>query len=89
MQEGIFIAVTVLEHKCSAICTALAVVRTLVLLSLQVSSLKNRLKKVSTTTGDGVSRAFLKAQAALFGSYRNALQIEPVRDGAGEPIESN
>lgn len=50
-----------------------------VLLSLQVSSLKNRLKKVSTTTGDGVSRAFLKAQAALFGSYRNALQIEPVR----------
>ncbi|XP_031434017.1 DENN domain-containing protein 1A isoform X3 [Clupea harengus] len=42
-----------------------------------VSSLKNRLKKVSTTTGDGVSRAFLKAQAALFGSYRNALQIEP------------
>lgn len=44
-----------------------------------MSSLKNRLKKVSTTTGDGVSRAFLKAQAALFGSYRNALQIEPVR----------
>ncbi|XP_062333579.1 DENN domain-containing protein 1A isoform X2 [Osmerus eperlanus] len=46
-----------------------------------VSSLKNRLKKVSTTTGDGVARAFLKTQAALFGSYRNALQIEP-----GEPI---
>ncbi|XP_041090339.1 DENN domain-containing protein 1A-like isoform X5 [Polyodon spathula] len=42
-----------------------------------VSSLKNRLKKVSTTTGDGVARAFLKAQAALFGSYRNALKIEP------------
>ncbi|XP_063065998.1 DENN domain-containing protein 1A isoform X2 [Engraulis encrasicolus] len=42
-----------------------------------ISSLKSRLKKVSTTTGDGVSRAFLKAQAALFGSYRNALQIEP------------
>ncbi|XP_046900499.1 DENN domain-containing protein 1A isoform X4 [Hypomesus transpacificus] len=46
-----------------------------------VSSLKNRLKKVSTTTGDGVARAFLKTQAALFGSYRNALQFEP-----GEPI---
>ncbi|XP_076613565.1 DENN domain-containing protein 1A isoform X2 [Chaetodon auriga] len=46
-----------------------------------VSSLKSRLKKVSTTTGDGVARAFLKSQAALFGSYRNALQIE-----SGEPI---
>ncbi|KAM9518607.1 DENN domain-containing protein 1A isoform 7-T7 [Salvelinus alpinus] len=46
-----------------------------------VSSLKNRLKKVSTTTGDGVARAFLKTQAALFGCYRNALQIQP-----GEPI---
>ncbi|KAG7235524.1 hypothetical protein INR49_002570, partial [Caranx melampygus] len=43
-----------------------------------VSSLKSRLKKVSTTTGDGVARAFLKTQAALFGSYRNALQIESV-----------
>ena len=38
----------------------------------------SRLKKVSTTTGDGVARAFLKAQAAFFGSYRNALKIEPV-----------
>ncbi|XP_068608623.1 DENN domain-containing protein 1A [Brachionichthys hirsutus] len=46
-----------------------------------VSSLKSRLKKVSATTGDGVARAFLKSQAALFGCYRNALQIEP-----GEPI---
>ncbi|OPJ67612.1 DENN domain-containing protein 1A isoform D [Patagioenas fasciata monilis] len=46
-----------------------------------VSALKNRLKKVSTTTGDGVARAFLKAQASFFGSYRNALKIEP-----GEPI---
>lgn len=46
-----------------------------------ISSLKNRLKKVSTTTGDGVARAFLKAQAAFFGSYRNALKIE-----AEEPI---
>ncbi|XP_053229701.1 DENN domain-containing protein 1A isoform X5 [Podarcis raffonei] len=44
-----------------------------------VSALKSRLKKVSMTTGDGVARAFLKAQAAFFGSYRNALKIEPVR----------
>ncbi|KAM6902476.1 DENN domain-containing protein 1A [Xenentodon cancila] len=49
-----------------------------------VSSLKSRLKKVSATTGDGVARAFLKSQAALFGSYRNALQIE-----SGEPITFN
>ncbi|XP_068191708.1 DENN domain-containing protein 1A isoform X2 [Antennarius striatus] len=49
-----------------------------------VSSLKSRLKKVSATTGDGVARAFLKSQAALFGCYRNALQIEP-----GEPITFN
>ncbi|XP_031746736.1 DENN domain-containing protein 1A isoform X2 [Xenopus tropicalis] len=46
-----------------------------------VSALKNRLRKMSTTTGDGVARAFLKAQASLFGSYRNALKIEPA-----EPI---
>uniref|UniRef100_A0A8C0Q2N7 DENN domain containing 1A n=1 Tax=Canis lupus familiaris TaxID=9615 RepID=A0A8C0Q2N7_CANLF len=44
---------------------------------MEISSLKNRLKKVSTTTGDGVARAFLKAQAAFFGSYRDALKIEP------------
>lgn len=44
----------------------------------QVSTLKSRLKKVSTTTGDGVARAFLKSQASFFGSYRNALKIEPV-----------
>ncbi|XP_027880489.1 DENN domain-containing protein 1A isoform X1 [Xiphophorus couchianus] len=49
-----------------------------------VSSLKSRLKKVSTTTGDGVARAFLKSQVSLFGSYRNALQFE-----AGEPITFN
>uniref|UniRef100_A0A3Q4G3B2 DENN/MADD domain containing 1A n=1 Tax=Neolamprologus brichardi TaxID=32507 RepID=A0A3Q4G3B2_NEOBR len=41
-----------------------------------VSALKSRLKKVSATTGDCVARAFLKSQAALFGSYRSALQIE-------------
>ncbi|XP_063792919.1 DENN domain-containing protein 1A isoform X2 [Pseudophryne corroboree] len=42
-----------------------------------VSALKSRLRKVSTTTGDGVAHAFLKAQASLFGSYRGALKIEP------------
>ncbi|XP_061603882.1 DENN domain-containing protein 1A isoform X6 [Phyllopteryx taeniolatus] len=47
-----------------------------------VSSLKSRLKKFSTTAGDGVARAFLKSQASLFGSYRNALQIELKGSGA-------
>uniref|UniRef100_A0A4W3K6K5 DENN domain containing 1B n=1 Tax=Callorhinchus milii TaxID=7868 RepID=A0A4W3K6K5_CALMI len=46
-----------------------------------ISSLKNKLKKQSTATGDGVARAFLKAQAALFGSYRDSLRYKP-----GEPI---
>lgn len=46
-----------------------------------VSALKNKLKKQSTATGDGVARAFLRAQAALFGSYRDALRYKP-----GEPI---
>ncbi|NXJ83287.1 DEN1B protein, partial [Trogon melanurus] len=46
-----------------------------------VSALKNKLKKQSTATGDGVTRAFLRAQAALFGSYRDALRYKP-----GEPI---
>ncbi|XP_048448184.1 DENN domain-containing protein 1B-like, partial [Rhincodon typus] len=46
-----------------------------------VSSLKYKLKKQSTATGDGVARAFLKAQAALFGSYRDALRYKP-----GEPV---
>ncbi|GAB5583567.1 DENN domain-containing protein 1B isoform X5 [Prionailurus iriomotensis] len=46
-----------------------------------VSTLKNKLKKQSTATGDGVARAFLRAQAALFGSYRDALRYKP-----GEPI---
>ncbi|XP_078282510.1 DENN domain-containing protein 1A isoform X3 [Rhinoraja longicauda] len=49
-----------------------------------LATLKNRLKKVSTTAGDGVARAFLKTQAALFGSYRDALKIEPE-----EPITFN
>ncbi|XP_040215820.1 DENN domain-containing protein 1B isoform X3 [Rana temporaria] len=46
-----------------------------------VTTLKSKLKKQSTSTGDGVSRAFLRAQAALFGSYRDALRYKP-----GEPI---
>lgn len=46
-----------------------------------VSTLKSKLKKQSTSTGDGVSRAFLRAQAALFGCYRDALRYKP-----GEPI---
>nr|KAF6395173.1 DENN domain containing 1B [Rousettus aegyptiacus] len=46
-----------------------------------VSALKNKLKKQSTATGDGVARAFVRAQAALFGSYRDALRYKP-----GEPI---
>lgn len=46
---------------------------------LKASALKNRLKKSSNTVGDGAARAFLKSQAALFGSYRSALRIEPVK----------
>ncbi|KAJ7332390.1 hypothetical protein JRQ81_014570 [Phrynocephalus forsythii] len=46
-----------------------------------VSALKNKLKKQSTATGDGVARSFLRAQAALFGSYRDALRYKP-----GEPV---
>ncbi|XP_029284928.1 DENN domain-containing protein 1B [Cottoperca gobio] len=46
-----------------------------------VSSLKSKLKKQSTATGSGVARSFLRAQAALFGSYRDALRYKP-----GEPI---
>ncbi|XP_043913592.1 DENN domain-containing protein 1B-like isoform X2 [Protopterus annectens] len=46
-----------------------------------VSLLKMKLKKQSAATGDGVARAFLKAQATLFGGYRNALVCNP-----GEPI---
>uniref|UniRef100_A0A8C5XRS9 UDENN domain-containing protein n=1 Tax=Microcebus murinus TaxID=30608 RepID=A0A8C5XRS9_MICMU len=42
-----------------------------------VSALKNKLKKQSTATGDGVARAFLRAQAALSGSYRDALRHKP------------
>lgn len=44
-------------------------------------ALKSKLKKQATATGDGVARAFLRAQAALFGSYRDALRYKP-----GEPV---
>ncbi|XP_043936183.1 DENN domain-containing protein 1B isoform X2 [Protopterus annectens] len=46
-----------------------------------VWALKSKLKKQSTAMGNGVARAFLRAQAALFGSYRDALRYKP-----GEPI---
>ncbi|XP_053320709.1 DENN domain-containing protein 1C [Spea bombifrons] len=46
-----------------------------------VSFLKLRLKKQSALMGDGMSRMFLRAQAMLFGSYRDALVCSP-----GEPI---
>ncbi|XP_029440641.1 DENN domain-containing protein 1C isoform X2 [Rhinatrema bivittatum] len=46
-----------------------------------VSLLKIRLKKQSATVGDGIARAFLRAQALLFGSYRDALICIP-----SEPI---
>ncbi|XP_058887772.1 DENN domain-containing protein 1B-like isoform X5 [Acipenser ruthenus] len=46
-----------------------------------ISTLKSKLKKQSTATGSGVAMAFLRTQAALFGSYRDALRYKP-----GEPI---
>nr|XP_032802640.1 DENN domain-containing protein 1B-like isoform X4 [Petromyzon marinus] len=45
-----------------------------------VAALRSRLKRPATV-GDGVARAFLKSQAALYGSYREALRFQP-----GEPI---
>uniref|UniRef100_A0AAY4CA18 UDENN domain-containing protein n=1 Tax=Denticeps clupeoides TaxID=299321 RepID=A0AAY4CA18_9TELE len=50
-----------------------------------VSTLKGKLKKQSTATGCGVARAFLRSQAALFGSYRDALRYKPVR-GLESPL---
>ncbi|XP_048869010.1 DENN domain-containing protein 1B isoform X2 [Brienomyrus brachyistius] len=41
--------------------------------SYVVSALKVSLKKQSAATGTGVARAFLRAQAELFGGYREAL----------------
>ncbi|XP_054483252.1 DENN domain-containing protein 1B-like, partial [Anoplopoma fimbria] len=39
-----------------------------------MSGLKACLKRQAVSPGCGVSRAFLKAQALLFGGYRDALQ---------------
>ncbi|XP_008049199.1 DENN domain-containing protein 1C [Carlito syrichta] len=46
-----------------------------------VSLLKLRLRKVALAPGEGVSRLFLKAQALLFGGYRDALVCSP-----GHPV---
>ena len=43
-----------------------------------MSGLKVCLKRQAVSPGCGVSRAFLKAQALLFGGYRDALQGEKV-----------
>ncbi|XP_063084817.1 DENN domain-containing protein 1C isoform X3 [Cavia porcellus] len=42
-----------------------------------VSLLRLRLRKAALTPGEGVSRLFLKAQALLFGGYRDALVYSP------------
>lgn len=55
----------------------------------QVSSLKSKLKKQSTATGSGVARAFLRSQAALFGSYRDALRYKPVSSTSASPSLSS
>lgn len=47
----------------------------------QVSLLRLRLRKVALAPGEGVSRLFLKAQALLFGGYRDALICSPVSSG--------
>lgn len=41
-----------------------------------VSGLKVRLKQQASSAGGGVSRAFLRAQARLFGGYRDAVQAQ-------------
>ncbi|XP_060227304.1 DENN domain-containing protein 1C isoform X8 [Meriones unguiculatus] len=46
-----------------------------------VSLLRFRLRKVALSPGEGVSRLFLKAQALLFGGYREALICTP-----GQPV---
>ncbi|KAI5089748.1 DENN domain-containing protein 1B-like isoform X2, partial [Silurus meridionalis] len=46
-----------------------------------VTSLKVRLKRSATVTGSGVAKAFLRAQALLFGAYKDALQYP-----SGEPV---
>ena len=46
-----------------------------------MSLLRLRLRKVALAPGEGVSRLFLKAQALLFGGYRDALVCSPVSSG--------
>ncbi|XP_058137971.1 DENN domain-containing protein 1C isoform X2 [Dasypus novemcinctus] len=46
-----------------------------------VSLLRLRLRKAALTPGEAVSRLFLKAQALLFGGYRDALVCSP-----GQPV---
>ncbi|XP_072803939.1 DENN domain-containing protein 1C isoform X3 [Vicugna pacos] len=50
----------------------------------EVSLLRLRLRKVALAPGEGVSRLFLKAQALLFGGYRDALVCSP-----GQPVTFN
>lgn len=45
-----------------------------------MSELKVCLKRQAVSPGSGVSRAFLKAQALLFGGYKDALQGHKVSD---------
>lgn len=45
--------------------------------------MKVRLKKQSAATGTGVARAFLRAQAELFGGYREALTRPTVSQTQG------
>lgn len=49
-----------------------------------MSLLRLRLRKVALAPGEGVSRLFLKAQALLFGGYRDALVYSPVSSGDTE-----
>lgn len=51
----------------------------------QVSLLKLRLRKEALAAGDGVSRLFLRAQAVLFGGYRDALICRPVSSHLDAP----
>ncbi|XP_060755186.1 DENN domain-containing protein 1B isoform X2 [Neoarius graeffei] len=46
-----------------------------------VTALKVRLKRQAAFTGSGVAKAFLRAQALLFGAYKDALQYP-----SGQPV---
>ncbi|XP_045404636.1 DENN domain-containing protein 1C isoform X2 [Lemur catta] len=53
-----------------------------------VSLLRLRLRKVALVPGEGVSRLFLKAQALLFGGYRDALVCSPFIEGRLEKLNT-